>query len=573
MRGNVTPQLGNSQRALPPGFSVQIVPLRYVGVREMMRLLEPFAQGRAGGAARRAAQPADPVGHRARAEAPASTRSTCSTSTGWRACRSGVFTLQNADVKSVMTGARQDRRRPQHEPAHRHPAHRADRADERAARRHAAAGVPRRGRRSGSTRLDQGGGGDGPQLLRLPPAEPARREARRRCCSRRSPAARRRPRRRRRRRSRPARRPARSSIPPTFQAQPAMPVAPTIRRHAAAAPRPRPAQAGARARREGSGIVRNLQVVADKDNNTLLIIATRGRVRGHRSGAEEARRPAAAGDDRSHDRRGHADRRPPVRRRLAVQGRRAVGSRLRRPLIDGRIANPINPPATAARRPTQPGAVRSPGLHLHHQQRQLPGRHPGGAAPARHLRQHQGRRQPARRRARQPEGDDQGRRPHPDQPADARRRAARPTRVTTTSQYIDTGVLLQVTPHINAGGLVTLDVQAEVSIPGQRRASTGDRAADQHALGADARLGPVGPDDGDGRPHQRDARATRPKGIPLLSRIPILGGLFGNQKLKNDRTELVLFITPRVVENEVDIRERHRRPAAQDGATWTQCSR
>src|SRR5207253_8675441 len=38
--------------------------------------------------------------------------------------------------------------------------------------------------------------------------------------------------------------------------------------------------------------------------------------------------------------------------------------------------------------------------------------------------------------------------------------------VTTTSQYIDTGVLLQVTPHINAGGLVTLDVQAEVSSPG-----------------------------------------------------------------------------------------------------------
>ena len=39
--------------------------------------------------------------------------------------------------------------------------------------------------------------------------------------------------------------------------------------------------------------------------------------------------------------------------------------------------------------------------------------------------------------------------------------------VTTTSQYIDTGVLLQVTPHINAGGLVTLDVQAEVRNPGK----------------------------------------------------------------------------------------------------------
>ena len=44
VRGNVTPQLGSSSRALPPGFSVQIVPLRYVGVREMLRLLEPFAQ-------------------------------------------------------------------------------------------------------------------------------------------------------------------------------------------------------------------------------------------------------------------------------------------------------------------------------------------------------------------------------------------------------------------------------------------------------------------------------------------------------------------------------------------------
>src|SRR5207248_2029144 len=43
-RGNVTPQLGNSQRSLPPGYSVQIVPLRFVGVREMMRILEPFAR-------------------------------------------------------------------------------------------------------------------------------------------------------------------------------------------------------------------------------------------------------------------------------------------------------------------------------------------------------------------------------------------------------------------------------------------------------------------------------------------------------------------------------------------------
>jgi len=44
LRGNVTPQLGNSSRALPAGFSVQIVPLKYVGVGEMLKILEPFAK-------------------------------------------------------------------------------------------------------------------------------------------------------------------------------------------------------------------------------------------------------------------------------------------------------------------------------------------------------------------------------------------------------------------------------------------------------------------------------------------------------------------------------------------------
>jgi hypothetical protein len=38
-----------------------------------------------------------------------------------------------------------------------------------------------------------------------------------------------------------------------------------------------------------------------------------------------------------------------------------------------------------------------------------------------------------------------------------------------------------------------------------------------------------------------------------VSRIPFLGGLFGNQALTDNRTELVLFITPRVVENETDV--------------------
>ncbi|MDR2244598.1 MAG: type II secretion system secretin GspD [Burkholderiales bacterium] len=43
-KGSVTPQLGSSQRPLPKGFSVQIVPLRYVSAKEMLKILEPFAK-------------------------------------------------------------------------------------------------------------------------------------------------------------------------------------------------------------------------------------------------------------------------------------------------------------------------------------------------------------------------------------------------------------------------------------------------------------------------------------------------------------------------------------------------
>src|SRR5208337_297532 len=43
-RGNLTPQLGSSTRPLPPGFSVLIVPLHYVGARQMATLLEPFVK-------------------------------------------------------------------------------------------------------------------------------------------------------------------------------------------------------------------------------------------------------------------------------------------------------------------------------------------------------------------------------------------------------------------------------------------------------------------------------------------------------------------------------------------------
>ncbi|MBK1647796.1 type II secretion system protein GspD [Rhabdochromatium marinum] len=43
VRGRLAPQLGTSNKALPPGYSVQIIPLRYIGAKEMANILEPLA--------------------------------------------------------------------------------------------------------------------------------------------------------------------------------------------------------------------------------------------------------------------------------------------------------------------------------------------------------------------------------------------------------------------------------------------------------------------------------------------------------------------------------------------------
>jgi general secretion pathway protein D len=123
--------------------------------------------------------------------------------------------------------------------------------------------------------------------------------------------------------------------------------------------------------------------------------------------------------------------------------------------------------------------------------------------------------------------------------------------ITTTSQYIDTGVLLQVTPHINVGGLVTIEVDAEVSTPGT--SSDPSLAPPINTRSVQTLLAvPSGQTMVMGG-LIIESKQNNSSGLPLISRIPVLGGLFGNQTLENDRTELILFITPRVVENEQDV--------------------
>lgn len=133
------------------------------------------------------------------------------------------------------------------------------------------------------------------------------------------------------------------------------------------------------------------------------------------------------------------------------------------------------------------------------------------------------------------------------------------TGVTTTGvvnsySYLETGILLDVTPRINSGGMVTLDINQEVSQPtapfiaGNPNPDVATRNAKtsvQVASGETIALG--------GLIRENKTRST--SGIPLLSKIPVVGALFGFQEYKRDRTELVLLITPKIVSDTTQARD------------------
>ncbi|MBV9693936.1 MAG: type II and III secretion system protein, partial [Alphaproteobacteria bacterium] len=118
--------------------------------------------------------------------------------------------------------------------------------------------------------------------------------------------------------------------------------------------------------------------------------------------------------------------------------------------------------------------------------------------------------------------------------------------VATEIQYMPTGVLLTVTPRVNDNGLVLLDISQEVSEAKVGNTSTinsptiTDRKFNSSIAVHDGETIALGGLIQDNNSHQRD-------GIPYLSQIPYIGALFGSTDNRDDRTELLVLLTPRVI--------------------------
>lgn len=121
-------------------------------------------------------------------------------------------------------------------------------------------------------------------------------------------------------------------------------------------------------------------------------------------------------------------------------------------------------------------------------------------------------------------------------------------------QYIETGTLLTVKPRINAGGLVTMEISQELSSPGK----TADGGTSNPPIDKQTAKSTVAVRNGETMVLAgliSDRKEDSSTGLPVVSSIPLLGGLFGKESISHTRQELVLMITPHVIESDNDGRE------------------
>lgn len=126
--------------------------------------------------------------------------------------------------------------------------------------------------------------------------------------------------------------------------------------------------------------------------------------------------------------------------------------------------------------------------------------------------------------------------------------------LTQSIEYKSTGVLLSVTPRVNSGGLVTMELSQEVTDIGSIDDATGQRSFLQRNINTSVAVQ-------DGRTiilggliteNSADAQS----GIPGVSNLPVIGALFGKQTNSKIKRELIVLITPKVIfdhQNAVDI--------------------
>ncbi|MBD8151588.1 type II secretion system secretin GspD [Pseudomonas fluorescens] len=124
-------------------------------------------------------------------------------------------------------------------------------------------------------------------------------------------------------------------------------------------------------------------------------------------------------------------------------------------------------------------------------------------------------------------------------------------------EYVQTGVILDVVPRINPGGLVYMDIQQQVS-DAQDQASSSNDTPNNPRISTRSVSTQVAVQSGQtvllgGLIKQDNSDSV--SAVPYLGKIPGLRWLFGNTSKSKDRTELIVLITPRVITSSSQARQ------------------
>lgn len=126
--------------------------------------------------------------------------------------------------------------------------------------------------------------------------------------------------------------------------------------------------------------------------------------------------------------------------------------------------------------------------------------------------------------------------------------------VVSSIEYRDTGTILNVTPRVNESGLVTIELDQEVSDV----AETASSDIDSPTITQRSIQSTIAVHDGEsivlGGLIGEDKDKSR-AGLPFLSQIPVLGALFGTHRDASVKRELIVVITPRVVRDQSEARQ------------------
>ncbi len=126
--------------------------------------------------------------------------------------------------------------------------------------------------------------------------------------------------------------------------------------------------------------------------------------------------------------------------------------------------------------------------------------------------------------------------------------------------FQDVGIVLTVTPHIMSNGYVTMEVTQTANdlqgytsfnapIVNQRQADTTVSVKD----GESVILGGI---------IRKTINSTVNK-VPLLGDLPLLGSLFRSTSKTNEKTELLVFLTPHIIKDDVDAQQLRQRQEKQ----------